>query len=371
MTRVRLENVVKIFPPNVVAVDNVSLEIESGEFFVLLGPSGCGKTTTLRLIAGLEKPTRGRIIIGDTVVADAESKVFIPPKDRDVAMVFQNYALYPHMKVYDNIAFPLKIRKMPKDEIDRRVKEVAKLLGIDQLLDRYPKQLSGGQQQRVALARALVRKPRVWLMDEPLSNLDALLRVQMRAELKRLQKTLKITTIYVTHDQVEAMTMADRIAVMNAGKVLQIGTPHEVYHKPRCKFVAGFIGSPPMNFIPVVFEVKENNYILRGETFSVKIPKELGEYIRTRVSEGSQVLLGIRPEDIIVSHAEEPESIAAEVYVVEPLGTETIINVKINGSLVKIKVKEELAIEPGTKIRIKFDTNKIHVFDPKTEEAIV
>ncbi len=365
MSSVRLENITKIFPPNVVAVNNVSLKIERGEFFVLLGPSGCGKTTTLRIIAGLEKPTRGRVYIDEQDVTD------LPPRKRDVAMVFQTWALYPHMRVYDNIAFPLKLRKVPKDEIDRKVKEVAKLLRIEELLDRYPKQLSGGQQQRVALARALVRNPRVWLMDEPLSNLDALLRVQMRAELKRLQKELKITTVYVTHDQVEAMTMADRIAVMNAGRVLQIGTPHEVYHYPRTKFVAGFIGSPPMNFIRVVFDFKEGSYVLRGESFTVKLPKELGDVIRARVSEGTEVDLGVRPEHISISMAEEEGAIPATVYVVEPLGTETIVNVKIDDSLVKIKVSGELSLEPGTRIWIKFDIDKTHVFDKRTEEAIV
>ncbi|HDI02270.1 MAG TPA: ABC transporter ATP-binding protein [Ignisphaera sp.] len=233
MSSVRLEHITKIFPPNVIAVNDANFEVSKGEFFVLLGPSGCGKTTTLRIIAGLEKPTKGRVFIDNEDVTD------LPPRKRDVAMVFQTWALYPHMKVYDNIAFPLKLRKVPMNEIDRKVREVARLLRIEELLDRYPRQLSGGQQQRVALARALVRNPRVWLMDEPLSNLDALLRVQMRAELKKLQKELKITTIYVTHDQVEAMTMADRIAVMNAGRVLQIGTPHEIYHKPKMKFVAG------------------------------------------------------------------------------------------------------------------------------------
>ncbi|RLG87762.1 MAG: sugar ABC transporter ATP-binding protein, partial [Thermoprotei archaeon] len=267
MAKVTLNHVTKIFPPNTVAVDDVTFTVSHGEFFVLLGPSGCGKTTTLRIIAGLEKPTKGRVFIDDEDVTD------LPPRARDVAMVFQTWALYPHMKVYDNIAFPLKLRKLPKDEIDRKVKEIAKILQIDHLLDRYPKQLSGGQQQRVALARALVRNPRVWLMDEPLSNLDALLRVQMRAELKKLQKELKITTIYVTHDQVEAMTMADRIAVMNAGKILQIGTPYDIYHKPRTKFVGGFIGSPPMNFIRVVFDVENNRYILKGHTFAIVLPE--------------------------------------------------------------------------------------------------
>ncbi len=365
MSSVRLENITKVFPPNVVAVNNVNLKIEKGEFFVLLGPSGCGKTTTLRIIAGLEKPTRGRVYIDEQDVTD------LPPRKRDVAMVFQTWALYPHMKVYDNIAFPLKLRKVPKDEIDKKVKEVAKLLRIEELLDRYPKQLSGGQQQRVALARALVRNPRVWLMDEPLSNLDALLRVQMRAELKRLQKELKITTIYVTHDQVEAMTMADRIAVMNAGRVLQIGTPHDVYHYPKTKFVAGFIGSPPMNFIRAVFDFREGSYVLRGESFTVKLPKELGDVIRAKVSEGTEVDLGVRPEHISISMAEEEGAIPATVYVIEPLGTETIVNVKINDSLVKIKVSGELTLEPGTRIWIRFDINKIHVFDRKTEEAII
>ncbi|RLE58654.1 MAG: sugar ABC transporter ATP-binding protein, partial [Thermoprotei archaeon] len=233
MAKVSVKDLLKKFG-NVIAVNKISFEVNDGEFVVLLGPSGCGKTTTLRLIAGLETPDGGEIWIGDKLVND------LPPKDRDVAMVFQNYALYPHMKVYDNLAFPLRLRKLPKDKIDRKVREVAKLLRIDNLLDRYPRQLSGGQQQRVALGRALVREPHVFLMDEPLSNLDAKLRVYMRAELKRLQRELGITTIYVTHDQAEAMTMADRIVVMNEGKIQQIGTPSELYYKPANLFVAGF-----------------------------------------------------------------------------------------------------------------------------------
>ena len=365
MSSVRLENVTKIFPPSVVAVNNVNLKIERGEFFVLLGPSGCGKTTTLRIIAGLEKPTKGRVYIDEQDVTN------LPPRKRDIAMVFQTWALYPHMKVYDNIAFPLKLRKIPRDEIDRKVREVAKLLRIEDLLDRYPKQLSGGQQQRVALARALVRSPRVWLMDEPLSNLDALLRVQMRAELKRLQKELKITTIYVTHDQVEAMTMADRIAVMNAGRVLQVGTPHEIYHYPKSKFVAGFIGSPPMNFMTVEFNYINGSYVLQGKSFSIRLPEDLGKAIRERVSEGTEVILGIRPEHIEIATSETENAIPAMVYVVEPLGTETIVNVKVDDELIKVKIPREIVFEPGARVWIKLDINKIHIFDKRTEEAIV
>ncbi len=368
MANVRLDHVTKIFPPKTVAVNNVNLEIRDGEFFVLLGPSGCGKTTTLRMIAGLEKPTKGRVYIDDEDVTD------LPPRKRDVAMVFQTYALYPHMKVYDNIAFPLRLRNMPKDEIDRKVKEVARLLGIEELLDRYPKQLSGGQQQRVALARALVRHPKVWLMDEPLSNLDALLRIRMRAEIKRLQKELKITTIYVTHDQVEAMSMADRIAVMNKGRVLQVGSPREVYHKPKTLFVAGFIGTPPMNFIKTVFTIDKNEYVLRGETFKVKIPAEIGRAVEEKIGVDKEVILGIRPEHIRVVESREQlrdNIVDAEVYVVEPLGTETIINVKIDDAIIKVKTVKELVMEPGSRIKLYFDPKRIYVFNPSSEEVLV
>ncbi len=365
MAHVKLEHVTKIFPPRTKAVDDINLEIKDGEFFVLLGPSGCGKTTTLRIIAGLEKPTKGRVYI------DGEDVTDLPPRRRDVAMVFQQYALYPHMKVYDNIAFPLKLRKLPKSEIDRRVREVAKLLRIEELLDRYPKQLSGGQQQRVALARALVREPKVWLMDEPLSNLDALLRVYMRAELKRIQKQLKITTIYVTHDQVEALSMADRIAVMNKGRVLQVGTPAEIYHKPKTLFVAGFIGTPPMNFIRLVFRVRGDRYVLEGRTFAITLPSELGRVVEEKIGEGSEVILGIRPEHISLEPIEGSQAIPGEVYVVEPLGTETIINVKVDDTLVKVKTMRELFMESGKKISLYIDMSKIYLFDPKTEEVIV
>ncbi len=281
-------------------------------------------------------------------------------------MVFQTWALYPHMTVYENIAFPLRLRKLPEHEIRRKVVEVAKMLGIADLLDRYPRQLSGGQQQRVALARALVRNPRVWLMDEPLSNLDALLRVQMRAELKRLQKELGITTIYVTHDQVEAMTMADRIAVMNAGRILQIGSPSEVYHRPRNRFVAGFIGSPPMNFIRVELAEEGGSLVLRGEGFRLRLPRELGERLAGYV--GRELELGVRPEHIRIARDGDVE---AEVYVVEPLGTETIVNVRLGGSVVKVKVPGEAYFEPGSRVRLSLDVGKIHLFDPRTGEALL
>ncbi len=364
MVRVKLDRVSKYFG-RVRAVENVTLEVGDGEFVTLLGPSGCGKTTTLLMIAGIYKPTKGRIYFDDEDVTD------IPPKDRNVGMVFQSYALYPHLTVYENIAFPLRIKKLPRDEIDRKVKEVAKMLRIDHLLDRKPGQLSGGQQQRVALARALVKEPDVLLLDEPLSNLDALLRVYMRAELKRLQKELGITTIYVTHDQVEAMSMADRIAVMNKGRILQIGTPKEIYENPRTKFVGGFVGTPPMNFIPVTFVVENGKYLLRGEGFTLELPKELGEYVHSKVGDRAELDLGIRPEHIKISTAEEPGAIPATVYVVEPLGTETVVNVKVGETLVKIKIMGEVFLEPSSKVWLKFDMNKVHLFDTKTEEVVV
>src|SRR5690554_686499 len=292
MASVTLERVTKRFG-NVIAVDEASLEIRDKEFLVLVGPSGCGKSTTLRMVAGLEDVTEGNIYIGDRLVND------VPPKDRDIAMVFQNYALYPHMDVYNNMAFGLKLRKFPKSEIDRRVKEAARMLGIENLLDRKPKQLSGGQRQRVAVGRAIVREPKVFLMDEPLSNLDAKLRVQMRAELSKLHRRLEATVIYVTHDQTEAMTMGDRIVVMKDGFIQQVGAPLEVYEKPVNVFVAGFIGSPAMNFMEGVLRRDGETYFIDAKTFKLPIPaekaasiKNLGKYV------DKQVVLGIRPEDI-------------------------------------------------------------------------
>jgi len=374
MVEVIIENVRKVFGGNVVALDNVNIKIKDGEFFVLLGPSGSGKTTLLRCIAGLEKPDQGRIIIGDKVVFDAEKKIYLSPKDRDIAMVFQNYALYPHMKVFDNIAFPLVVRRrelgLTKEDIRKRVIWVAKMLNIDNLLDRYPRQLSGGQQQRVALARALVRNPNLFLMDEPLSNIDAKLRVMMRSELKKLQKELGITTIYVTHDQAEAMTMADRVAVLNKGRIMQIGTPSELYHKPKNLFVAGFIGSPPMNFIDVTLKEIKEGYVLDAGEFQVKLPKELAEII-VKKTKSTELILGIRPEDIIVSKEPVEDAFVAEIYVVEPLGSHTIVNIKIGDRIIKSEHLGEFIASPGDKVYVKFKIDKIHVFDKNTEETII
>ncbi|MEM0027379.1 MAG: ABC transporter ATP-binding protein [Ignisphaera sp.] len=364
MAHLELVNISKRFGKTV-AVCNASFKVYDKEFLVLLGPSGCGKTTLLRIIAGLETPDTGRVYI------DGEDVTDLPPKDRDVAMVFQNYALYPHMKVYDIIAFPLKLRRYSKSEIDKRIKEIAKLLRIEDLLDRHPHQLSGGQQQRVALARALVRNPRVWLMDEPLSNLDALLRVQMRAELKRLQKEVGITTIYVTHDQVEAMTMADRAVVMNKGMIEQIGTPEEIYNNPRTIFVGGFIGSPPMNFIDAIFKQSNNEYLIEGEGFSMKLPHNLGAELSKKILTGTEIVVGIRPEDISITSATDENAIKGKIYVLEPLGSETIIDIKIGEHIIKVKYLGVIKADMGSDIYIKFNLNKIHIFDKSTGTAIM
>jgi multiple sugar transport system ATP-binding protein len=363
LAKVVVKDLVKTFG-KVVAVNKVSFEARDGEFLVLLGPSGCGKTTTLRMVAGLETPDEGEIYIGDKLVND------LPPKDRDVAMVFQNYALYPHMKVYDNIAFPLRIRKLSKEEIDKRVREVAKLLRIEELLDRYPRQLSGGQQQRVALGRALVRQPQVFLMDEPLSNLDAKLRVYMRAELKRLQRELGITTIYVTHDQAEAMTMADRVAVMNEGKIMQLAEPAELYFKPANTFVAGFIGAPAMNFINASLSIKGDEAYLDTGVFKVKLPKDLSE-IMIKSGAPSEVIFGIRPEHIIVDKKPFQDSYQVEVFVTEPLGSETIIDFKHGDSILKAKYPGHFEATPGEKIYIGFQYQHIHIFDKSSGNAII
>jgi multiple sugar transport system ATP-binding protein len=363
MARVAVKDLVKKFG-RVTAVDHVSFEVRDGEFLVLLGPSGCGKTTTLRLIAGLERPDAGEIYIGDRLVND------LPPKDRDVAMVFQNYALYPHMKVYDNIAFPLKIRGLPREEIERRVREVAALLHIQELLDRYPRQLSGGQQQRVALARALVRQPQVFLLDEPLSNLDAKLRVYMRAELKRLQRELGVTTIYVTHDQAEAMTMADRIAVMNEGKIMQIAEPQELYHKPANIFVAGFVGAPAMNFLDASLSIEGGAAVLDTGLWRIPLPEDVSKLLAARGVAG-EVVFGIRPEHIEVSRQPLPDAYEAEVFVTEPLGSETIIDFKHGDIIMKARHPEHFEAKPGEKIYIRFKKEHIHIFDKKTGKAII
>ncbi len=358
MASVRLEGVVKRFG-RATAVNRVTLEVGDGEFFVLLGPSGCGKTTTLRLIAGLEYPDEGRILM------DGEDVTYKEPKERNVAMVFQNYALYPNMTVYDNIAFPLNVRRkeigLTREEIREKVLEVARMLQIEELLDRKPGQLSGGQQQRVALARALVRRPRVWLMDEPLSNLDALLRVAMRAELKRLQKELGITTVYVTHDQAEAMGLADRIAVMNRGKVVQVGTPREVFHEPSHIFVATFLGSPPMNILECTIEP-------RGGGGVVKCPG-IERPLQWSPGGVERIYLGVRPEFIRVERSPGPGRWEATVEVIEPLGTEAVVTLTIGGAIVKAKVLDE-GYRPGETVYLELDWSRVQAFDPETGRAI-
>lgn len=361
MAKVVLKNLTKRFG-RVVAVRDLSLEAKDKGFLVLLGPSGCGKTTILRCIAGLEAPDKGEIYIGDRLVND------LPPKERDVAMVFQSYALYPHMTAFENMAFPLKMRGIPKDEIKRKVKDVAELLKISHLLERKPKQLSGGEAQRVALGRAIIREPKVFLMDEPLSNLDAKLRVYMRAELKRLQQHLKITTIYVTHDQVEAMTMADEIAVLNQGILQQIATPDELYNHPKNMFVAGFIGSPPMNFIKATLMAKKGKFFLAAENFELELDEDLAEILREK--EGLEVVIGVRPEDLKIVGKSEGK-IPGKVFMKEPLGSEVIVDVKVNDELIKIKESPSFKLEIGDDVWLSFDYNKLHLFDEKTGEAII
>jgi len=356
---VRLEGVSKVFG-NVTAVAKMDLDIKDGEFMVLVGPSGCGKSTTLRMVAGLETPTEGDIYIGERKVTHLE------PKDRDIAMVFQNYALYPHMKVYDNLAFGLRLRKVPKQEIDRRVREAAEMLGISELLDRYPRQLSGGQRQRVALGRAIVRHPQVFLMDEPLSNLDAKLRVQTRAELIKLHQRLKTTVIYVTHDQVEAMTMGTRIVVMKDGVVQQVGTPQEIYNRPSNMFVAGFIGSPPMNFIRGAIEIGVDGIIFRGKGINLYLPP---------VKEGlrpGEFVLGIRPEHLTFGLENGKNVILATVEVVEHIGSEAIIYTRSCGGeelVLRVPAINRLPVV-GTNVRITFGQGNIHLFEQESGKCI-
>lgn len=368
MAQVILKDITKRYG-NVLAVDSINLEIKDKEFIVLVGPSGCGKSTTLRMVAGLEEITAGTIHIGDTVVND------VPPKDRDIAMVFQNYALYPHMDVYNNMAFGLKLRKFPKNEIDRRVKEAAKLLGIENLLDRKPKALSGGQRQRVAVGRAIVREPKVFLMDEPLSNLDAKLRVQMRAELSKLHNRLQTTIIYVTHDQTEAMTMGDRIVVMKDGHIYQVGAPLEIYNHPNNVFVAGFIGSPAMNFLDVVLTKEGDSYTVDAKTFKVQIPAAKAASIKNIDKyAGKQVILGIRPEDIedasLISGDSKFAIVEADVDVTEPMGAEVFVYFSTGENSFIARLDATTSATDGSKLKVGFDMTKIHLFDKDTEEVI-
>lgn len=349
---------------NVSAVDDVSFEVKDGEFLVLLGPSGSGKTTTLRCIAGLESVDTGRISI------DGRDVTELPPGQRDVAMVFQNYALYPYMTVYENIAFPLKVKKFAKEEIDRRVNRVADFLRIKHLLARKPKQLSGGEQQRVALGRAIIREPKVFLMDEPLSNLDAKLRVYMRAELKKLQRELGIKTVYVTHDQAEAMTMADRIAVFNSGRIQQIETPLELYRRPVNSFVAGFIGAPSMNLISCGLTMDGEDVIAETSLFRYRLGKELAEAVKKEKLHG-EVILGIRPEDIRMVSPGTEGSFEAKVFIVEPLGSETVVDVTSDETLIKIKVQGSFKANSGDTIALLFADDAVHIFDKETGRNIL
>jgi len=358
MVKVTLQEVTKQFGKTT-AVNNISVEIEKGEFIVLLGPSGCGKTTLLRCISGLEKVTSGKILFNEKDVTN------LPPKERNISMVFQNYAVWPHLKVKDNIGFPLKIKKSPPQEIETKVKWASEMLGITELLDRYPHQLSGGQRQRVAVARAIVMEPDVLLMDEPLSNLDALLRVKMRSEIKKLQESLKVTTIYVTHDQVEAMTMGDRIAVLRNGKLQQIGGSDEIYHKPANLFVAGFIGSPQMNFIDV--ELKEADGTLNATTKGLQIP--LPEAISVRNTSG--YILGIRPEHIYTKESPNTTPISGNIYFVEALRSDTVLHLNTEFGKIVVKIPGDFDAKEGESIKLYIDNSKIHLFEKESEHSIL
>ena len=365
MASVTFDHVFKRYG-DVVAVNDLNLEIADKEFLVLVGPSGCGKTTALRCLAGLEEISEGKIMIADQVVND------VAPKDRDIAMVFQSYALYPHMSVYDNMAFGLKLRKTPKTEIDRRVKNAAKILGIEQLLERKPRQLSGGQRQRVAVGRAIVREPKVFLFDEPLSNLDAKLRVETRANISKLHQQLATTFIYVTHDQVEAMTMASRIAVINKGILQQVDTPQHLYDFPDNLFVAGFIGSPAMNFFPATFQKEDGKLFIDAKSFRVNLPADRYTVFTPYV--GKAVTFGIRPEDIynpnFIAPGIVPEPVEAEVDVVELMGNEILTYLKNGEHSFVARVDPRSRLQAGNKVQMVFNMANIHIFDAETERAI-
>tara|TARA_B100000902_G_scaffold31815_3_gene38097 strand:- start:1876 stop:3051 length:1176 start_codon:yes stop_codon:yes gene_type:complete len=391
MGAIKIANIGKIYPNGTRALEDVNIEINDGEFVVLVGPSGCGKTTLLRMVAGLEDITEGEILIGDKIVNE------VAPKDRDIAMVFQNYALYPHMSVYDNMAFSLKLRKLAKEEIDKKVKDAARTLEISELLERKPKALSGGQRQRVAMGRAIVRNPEAFLMDEPLSNLDAKLRVQMRAELGQLHTQLATTTLYVTHDQVEAMTMGDRVAVIRKGELQQIDTPREIYLYPKNIFVAGFIGSPSMNFVYANVKLSGNNAELAFEneviTCGGDVAKKLKEF------DGQQIVLGIRPEafedSLYAKDTEYSESITITVTLLEQLGSDSYIHfykdikpvqteaieeiladegedISVLGDQTKFiaRINPNSTVEEGQEIKLSIDPSKLHFFDPETGNAL-
>jgi inositol-phosphate transport system ATP-binding protein len=353
--KVTLENLTKHFG-KVVGAEDVNLEIGDGEFMALLGPSGCGKTTTLLMIAGIYKPTEGSIKFDSKVVNDLE------PKDRNIGMVFQSYALYPHMTVFDNLTFPLMLKKVSLEEQKQRAQRVADMMGIGHLMDRKPAMLSGGQQQRVALGRALVKEPDLLLFDEPLSNLDARLRLTMRGEIKRLQMDLGITSIYVTHDQVEAMTMADRVAVMSEGHLQAAATPEDLYDRPQTLFVAGFVGNPPMNFVDVEVVRENGDYHARREGFDVVVPTDRGE----KAAGKGNVILGVRPEDVTIAD----EGIAGEIYVVEPLGRDDLIDVRVGEAGIRVLADPALGLKIGDTVQLNF-THKVQFFDPETERSLL
>ena len=378
MASLSLRHVYKRYPGGVTAVSDFNLEIKDKEFIILVGPSGCGKSTTLRMVAGLEEISDGEIYIGDKLVND------VAPKDRDIAMVFQNYALYPHMTVFDNMAFGLKLRKTPKDEIKRRVEEAARILDISHLLERKPKALSGGQRQRVAIGRAIVREPKVFLLDEPLSNLDAKLRAQMRTEISKLHQRLGTTFIYVTHDQTEAMTMGTRIVVMKSGLIQQVDTPNNLYLYPCNLFVAGFIGSPQMNFIEAKLLKEGENYLVEfgsedtktraGVKYKIQLPASKNKDNCLEAYAGKEVIMGIRPEnvhneeDLIEIHKDG--IVEADVEVTELMGAETYLYMNCEGQSINARVSPTNTARPGDKIKIAFETAKIHLFDKETELTI-
>jgi multiple sugar transport system ATP-binding protein len=368
MASLSLRNISKVYPNGFVAVKDFNLEIKDKEFIIFVGPSGCGKSTTLRMIAGLEEISSGELYIGDRLVNDVE------PKDRDIAMVFQNYALYPHMTVYDNMAFGLKLRKTPKDQISRLVHEAAKILDLEHLLDRKPKALSGGQRQRVAMGRAIVREPKVFLMDEPLSNLDAKLRVQMRVEISKLHQRLESTIIYVTHDQTEAMTLGTRIVVMKDGLIQQVDTPINLYNYPTNLFVAGFMGSPAMNFIDAEVKQEGTDVTLTFGRHSIKVPDTKAKALLDGGYVGKTVVMGIRPEDVhddeIMVSSHPDSTIETTIKIYELLGAEVLLYFDLEDASCVAKVNPRTTARIGDTVKFAFDLNKLHIFDKETEQVI-
>ena len=362
MSEVILKDITKVYEDNVKAVDSANIHVKDKEFVVLVGPSGCGKSTTLRMVAGLEDIHSGELLIDGELMNDRE------PKDRDIAMVFQNYALYPHMTVYDNMAFGLKIRKFSKEEIDIRVRDAAQILDIEELLHRKPKALSGGQRQRVAVGRAIVRKPKVFLFDEPLSNLDAKLRVQMRAEISALHSRLEATMIYVTHDQVEAMTMGDKIVIMKGGIIQQIGSPLKLYNEPVNRFVAGFIGSPPMNVAVAKVSEENGNILITEEGMQVTIEDDRKEVLKKYLNR--ELLVGIRPEDLVFTSTPGQNNMKAKVSVIEPLGAETQLHINTGSHTFTTKNDPDIDVNVGDEVNFTPKLEKLHFFDLETERSL-